>query len=729
MLTSCFMPRQRPLRLASLAMGSALAGLLAVAGAPASASAGPYGIDIDPSNAVLVSTAGSDSTGTGTLRNPFRTIGKGAQVAAALGQNVYVAAGSYSESVSAISGVGIFGGFDPSTWTHSGGVTTIQAPPGAEQTLLAQAATNVVLASLTVKGPTGLAGAATQSNSFALRAVNRSTVALLGVTLLGGAAGTGSDGSMPGSAPQQGQPGAAGSSVTRDHCQSPPGGGGGGSGFAGSQGGAGGGGGGFSAGNPLAGATGGTGGPGTTGGPGGPGGPAQDGGNPIPDTDGKTGNQGANGSAGLNGPGGADAGNHSPDGTDWLGAAGGGGTTGSPGRGGGGGGGAGARRRSSFPTDLRIAGSSGGGGGGGGQGGGGGTAGQAGGASFGVYLHNSAVVADDSTVGAFAGGKGGHGGNGQPGAPGGNPGDGGPSVDPNCDLGSASGGAGGRGGDGGKGGGGGGGAGGPSAAMYDGAGSHFALRNTSMASGQPGQPGAGGLGAQDVAAPSGVPGKSGQTMNGGTSDATLDFDHDGVVDLNDQCPTVQGEPTTGCPGSAPPAPGIGSPRGDQDGDGVPDDLDRCPTVPRGAFDADGDGCVGPYGTIHALLGGFWDARTKSLLVGGLYVEPVPRGGKLEVICGTRRCKYAQTIRSTKGGRIRLTKLKDRVLRRGERFLVRVTAPGLIGQLHTLTVRRYPLTKTGRRRANRNPFKSNVACLPAGSLVPAPTCSARPPRGP
>ena len=86
----------------------------------ASGAPGPYGLSIDPADAVLVSTTGSDATGTGTQRNPFRSIGKGVQVAAVTLQHVYVAAGEYVESVNAVSDVEIIGGFDAATWKLSG---------------------------------------------------------------------------------------------------------------------------------------------------------------------------------------------------------------------------------------------------------------------------------------------------------------------------------------------------------------------------------------------------------------------------------------------------------------------------------------------------------------------------------------------------------------------------------------------------------------------------------
>src|SRR4051794_53126 len=107
-----------------LALPAPILGIAAIAAAPAAAAPGPYGLGLDPPNAVLVSPSGSDATGTGTQRSPFRTITKGVLVAQAHNQNVYVAAGAYAESVDAASNVAVIGGFDPATWTLSAAQTT-----------------------------------------------------------------------------------------------------------------------------------------------------------------------------------------------------------------------------------------------------------------------------------------------------------------------------------------------------------------------------------------------------------------------------------------------------------------------------------------------------------------------------------------------------------------------------------------------------------------------------
>lgn len=553
--------RARATGAAGLAAAVVAALLFAVAAPAASADVGPYGLTFDPTHAVLVSMSGNDSFGQGTENNPYRTINKGIQVAVALHENVYVAGSSspYVESVVAQSGVGVYGGFDPSTWTQSPSqTTTIQGPDGSEQTLLVNAATNVVLYRLALKGPNGVQGGSrAQTNSYGLRAINGSKVALLAVTVSAGRAASGANGGTPAGFLWPGGSGGNGANpgANNTNCQTNAGIGKGGSAgwnVDGAAGGAGGDGGGFSSkGDPQ---KGGDGGNGLPAGPGGAtgGSPQGDGGGVATQTNGGKGFNGSGGGRGGNGNGGSDANNHSWDITDWVGADGTRGGTGGDGNGGSGGGGGGARTASCWCT-LATAGAGGGGGGGGGQGGQGGWGGQAGGASFGVFVENSSLTADDSAISGGTGGNGGAGGTGQTGAAGGPHGNGAPGNVHGCGgLTVAPGGDGGDGGQGGTGGTGGGGAGGPSAAIYEGPWASFAIRNTSTTSGQAGQAGFGG------GSPA-VTGQGSETIPAGTtSSGTLDFDNDGVTDVNDPCPTVAGGPTdlahNGCPGSPSPLP-------------------------------------------------------------------------------------------------------------------------------------------------------------------------------
>ena len=525
--------------LRKLPVAVAAAGVALTAAPEALAATGPYGLTIDTANAVLVSDKGNDTTGLGTERLPFRTVGRALPVALALERDIYVATGTYVESIGAVSDTAIIGGFDPSTWQLTSGKTTIQAPPSTTQAVLAEGDKNVVLARLTLRGPDNTGGAA---NSYGLRAIGESTVALLAVSASGGTAGAGGAGGTPAVPLQAGSNGSPGPTPS-GACQTRPGGG-----WGGGNGGRGGAGGGFTpGGDPEGGEWGFDGGGGASGGEAGQ---AQSGGNPGPAANGKTGQPGQPGAGGAHARGTTDTANHFPGSTDWAGAPGATGLAGATGGGGGGGGGGGARKRSPFiGSDLKIAGSAGGGGGGGGQGGFGGTGGQAGGASFGAFLHGSTLTVIDSTINGGTGGAGGPGGAGQAGASGGAGAEGGGGVDPGCGITSSNGGAGGPGGQGGVGGFGGGSAGGPSAGIYDGPGARYGLRNSSLVFGSPG---AGGPGVGEEG--KGVGGLPRQVFLSSSPDATLDLDRDGVVDLEDRCPTVPGGPTdalrNGCPGSS-----------------------------------------------------------------------------------------------------------------------------------------------------------------------------------
>ena len=67
-----------------------------------------------------VSPQGSDSN-SGTRESPFASITVARNAAAQNGGDVYIAAGSYSESVALADGVSLYGGYDPSTWLRDVG--------------------------------------------------------------------------------------------------------------------------------------------------------------------------------------------------------------------------------------------------------------------------------------------------------------------------------------------------------------------------------------------------------------------------------------------------------------------------------------------------------------------------------------------------------------------------------------------------------------------------------
>ncbi|MCD6497715.1 MAG: hypothetical protein J7M25_05335, partial [Deltaproteobacteria bacterium] len=85
-------------------------------------------IDGGPGNVVWVSTTGSDTSGDGSLANPYQTITKGIEQATALGRsNVDVVTGTYPETVTLASDVTVRGGFDASGQHHDDSSTTIIA--------------------------------------------------------------------------------------------------------------------------------------------------------------------------------------------------------------------------------------------------------------------------------------------------------------------------------------------------------------------------------------------------------------------------------------------------------------------------------------------------------------------------------------------------------------------------------------------------------------------------
>ncbi|MDP9293497.1 MAG: hypothetical protein M3O90_03580 [Actinomycetota bacterium] len=107
------------------------------------------GIDGDQGRAVFVSPAGSDAN-PGTRAAPKQTVQAGIDAAAGTGaKDVYVAAGSYSGAALA-DDVGVFGGYDPSTWSRS--LTAVSAISGAPQAALADGDTGVTLQLLTLHG-------------------------------------------------------------------------------------------------------------------------------------------------------------------------------------------------------------------------------------------------------------------------------------------------------------------------------------------------------------------------------------------------------------------------------------------------------------------------------------------------------------------------------------------------------------------------------------------------
>ena len=421
------------------------------------------GIDGNEKDAIFASPNGSDAD-SGTRDKPKRQIQAAIAAAAGNGRYVLAAAGSYTRVVAA-TGVGIYGGYDPANWSvrRASLITRIVGMP---EGVFASNVTGVELQLLSVHGDNA------QSSAYGIRAIQASRVRLQRVTVTAGDGALGAPGQngAAGRAGGDGRPGRKGKCDAVDRPQY-NGGGGGGSPVS-RDGGKGGDGNHASKGDD--GAT------GVVSILGGGGGAAGD--------NGDDGGSGLNGTSGL--PGGAGTGGSNATAlatTFWLGRPGSDGIYGGPGNGGGGGG-AGGGQDGLFR--LNGIGNGGGGGGGGGEGGRGGGGGRAGGGSFGIYLQDTAVVAEGSTIAARNGGAGGRGGTGGPGGAGG----GGGLGYVYCGNQIGNGGDGGRGGNGGPGGHGGGGAGGPSIGIFRFGATGLTLTDTKVTSGNPGPGGPGGGG-------------------------------------------------------------------------------------------------------------------------------------------------------------------------------------------------------------------------------------------
>jgi hypothetical protein len=678
------------------------------------------GVDGDLAKAVFVSSAAANDSGTGSKENPLATFAAAVAKAKAEEKDVYVTGGTYNQILEVEDGVGVFGGYKPVTGERSRTEkTVIDGPAVAPQAVLADGDTRVVLQLLTVRGrPDG------SRTAYGVRAINDSHLVLEevaasaadGASGVAGAAGTNAGAAGNGS-PRNNDAGNAGKA-----CPDKPAGGSAGGGA--NNGGTGG------VGGCTAGSAGSAG-----GGPGGSGGSA--GGT------GSSGGPGGNGSPGASGAGGANAAfTTAGAGALWSAPASTGGSGGGSGRGGGGGGGGGGNTCTVGASSFTISGAAGGGGGGGGAGGGGGGAGGNGGGSFGVYVFNSHVVVDKSTVTAGNGGSGGNGGapgTGGSGGSGGAGGVGGTDVCPGGkDLGSGGqGGNGGRGGDGGRGGGG---AGGPSAGIFRaGISGGFVIKGSTVSNGTGGAGGAGGD--ANTAAASGA---AGATLPDATQSTGGDFDGDGLVDGSDGCPRISGT-DGGCP-VRPAA------LADADGDGVPDSADACPAAAAmPGNDANGDGCSDkppggggdtPPGGGGTTTGGgdtppggggavvprvaagvdfLFDARNPRFTkVTRLDVTSIPAGATLEVRCKGKGCLF-QTKRQTFAkatGKVNVKrhfnfkKSKRKVvskLKKGTTIEIRIIAPGQIGKVVTF-----------KTLSGKVPTFA-VTCLPVGATTPQAAC--------
>ncbi len=463
------------------------------------------GIDGNESVAIFVDTLGGASGNPGTKALPKKTISEGIAAAQAGGKkDVYVSQGIYSEMVTLVSGISLYGSYNAAAgWTRAVSNLTLilsTSSVGIRGANLA-APTTVQLFSVNALAATGNG----LSSVGVFITDSNGGVTLTGLTISNGNGSAGLDGA-DGATPASGQPGGPASGTNRGN---------GGFSSCGATGGYGG----FGVSGTTGGQQGGTGtqaaggGFGATGGNPGGGGSCSltsaTNGGAAP----AVGQNGQPGSGGIGGTASAPIGALNVA-SLYLAPQGGQGGNGTPGGGGGGGGsGGGTQHGSGFLctgcSDNDSGG--GGGGGGGGCGGFGGLGGRGGGGSFGVASINSVVTIEGTKLTTGNGGKGGDGGDGSTGAIGGPPGSGAPGeATTSCsDKTGGSGANGSTGGQGGRGGGGAGGPGGPSICVFY----KGAVPNTTglnCTNGIPGLGGAGGSGFQ--AAQAGPAGQSGAVV-------------------------------------------------------------------------------------------------------------------------------------------------------------------------------------------------------------------------
>ena len=163
------------------------------------------GIDGDVNGAIFVAPQG-DSANPGTRSAPKREIYQAVVAAGLEGKDVYVAGGDYSR-VDTVSGVDIYGGYDPSTWARDAEIRTRIL--GKSEAVLAKGDT-VTLQLLTATTFPDAPGA----SKYAIRALAGAKLTLQAVTLLPGPGESGSHG-VDGA---DGQPGGDGGNGESGSC-------------------------------------------------------------------------------------------------------------------------------------------------------------------------------------------------------------------------------------------------------------------------------------------------------------------------------------------------------------------------------------------------------------------------------------------------------------------------------------------------------------------------------
>lgn len=166
------------------------------------------GIDGDAGKAIFVDGGAGLDTRSGTKDFPKKTIAAAIVAAKAAGKDVYVASGTYSESLVLDTNVSIYGGYTPTFSVR----TTVEPTTvtGRPHAALADGKTGISLQQLSLVG--GAAG--TGGSSFGLRVLNGAKVQLERVIVTGGSAGAGAIGGVGAT----GSTGGNGSTGTNGAC-------------------------------------------------------------------------------------------------------------------------------------------------------------------------------------------------------------------------------------------------------------------------------------------------------------------------------------------------------------------------------------------------------------------------------------------------------------------------------------------------------------------------------
>jgi Ca2+-binding RTX toxin-like protein len=121
----------------------------------------------------------------------------------------------------------------------------------------------------------------------------------------------------------------------------------------------------------------------------------------------------------------------------------------------------------------------------------------------------------------------------------------------------------------------------------------------------------------------------------------------------------------------------------------------------------GDG-GGVLPKVAAQIQASWKVNKAHAKLRRLNVSKVPAGGKVEVLCAGKGCAFSRKTATVKRGAAALTRLfKGRKLKPGAVIEVRVTAPGMTGQVVRFTV----------RKGKKTPARSTL-CLARGAAKPA-----------